>query len=152
MITLAFLDNGSNTTFCTERLKNELNVSGTKTKLSLTTLDRIGRSTVTELINLEVYDLQDNVFFILPAVFRRPNIPVTSHDAANEADVDKWPHLVGVTIPTKKAIVDLLIGSDNSKVIEPKEVKRSENRGPYAVKTPLGWVLNGYLNKRVPDK
>ena len=156
VITLAFLDNGSNTTFCTERLKNELNVSGTnelnvsgtKTKLSLTTLDRIGRSIDTELINLEVYDLDDNVFFNLPAVFTRPNIPVTSHDAANQADVDKWPHLVGVTIPTIKANVDLLIGSDNSKVIEPEEVKRSVNGGPYAVKTPLGWVLNGQLEQK----
>ena len=107
---------------------------------------------MTELINLEVYDLEDNVFFNLPAVITRPNIPDTSHDAVNQADIDKWPHLVGVTIPTIKANVDLLIGSDNNKVIEPKEVKRSVNGGPYAVKTPLGWVLYGLFEQRFPDK
>ena len=36
--TYAFLDNGSNTSFCTEGLSKKLNHQGTKTKLSLTTM------------------------------------------------------------------------------------------------------------------
>ena len=36
--TYPFLDSGSNTSFCTEDLLEKLEVKGTKTKLSLTTL------------------------------------------------------------------------------------------------------------------
>ena len=38
--TYAFLDNGSNASFCSEKLANQLNLSGKRTTLSLTTMER----------------------------------------------------------------------------------------------------------------
>ena len=38
--TYAFLDNGSNTSFCSEELANQLNLSGKRTTLSLMTMER----------------------------------------------------------------------------------------------------------------
>ena len=147
-ITLAFLDNGSNTTFCTEKLMNDLCLSGKRTTLRLTTLDKEASPILTEMIDLEVYDLEENVFFNLNTVFTRPTLPVTRHDAANQEDVNRWPHLAGVTIPTLETSVDLLIGNDHNKVLEPNEVIRAANGGPYAIKTALGWVLNGPLSQQ----
>lgn len=37
--------------------------------------------------------------------------------------------------------IDLLIGTNASKVLEPWEVVDSQGDGPYAVRTLLGWVI-----------
>lgn len=49
-------------------------------------------------------------------------------------------------IPNIKANVDLLIGTNASKMLEPWEIVNSCGIGPYAVRTVLGWVVNGPLN------
>jgi len=40
LITYAFLDNGSNSTFCTEDLLNELGMKGEETSFSLSTIEK----------------------------------------------------------------------------------------------------------------
>lgn len=45
-----------------------------------------------------------------------------------------------------KANVDLLIGTNAAKIFKPWEVVNSCGNGPYAMKTVLGWVVNGPLN------
>lgn len=44
------------------------------------------------------------------------------------------------------AKIGLLIGINAPKAMEPWKVINSKNNGPYAVKTRLGWVVNGLLN------
>lgn len=41
---------------------------------------------------------------------------------------------------------DLLIGTDAPKVLEPWEVINIQDEGPYAVRTRVGWVINGPLH------
>lgn len=43
------------------------------------------------------------------------------------------------------ADVDLLIGTDSPKVLEPWELINSQCGGPHAVRTRVGWVINGPL-------
>ena len=62
-------------------------------------------------------------------------------------DVDRWPHLKGVKIAEINADVGLLIGHDVPKALESKEVRESQNGGPYAAKTLLGWAINGPLGR-----
>ena len=145
VVTLAFIDNGSNTTFCTEELMNQVRAVGKKTRLHLTTLDSERNPVDANLLDLEVYDLEENVLNNLPTVFTRPKLPVTEKDAAKQDDVDRWPHLSGVIIPDVKASVGLLIGNDNSDITEPLEIRKGYQGTPYAVRTVLGWVLNGPL-------
>ena len=57
--------------------------------------------------------------------------------------MDRWPYLKDINLPYIE--VDLLIGSDVPMALEPQEVKRSDGGGPYAVRTLLGWTLNGPL-------
>lgn len=62
-------------------------------------------------------------------------------------ELRKWPHLETVKIPHLKAGVDLLIGTNASKLMEPWEVinSREGENGNYAIRTLLGWVINGPL-------
>jgi hypothetical protein len=39
----------------------------------------------------------------------------------------------------------MLIASDVPKALDPLEVRKSENGGPYATRTLLGWAINGPL-------
>ena len=61
--------------------------------------------------------------------------------------MDKWPYLKDINLPNIDAEVELLMGSDVLKALEPQEVKRSEDGGPYAVRTLLGWTINGPLGR-----
>nr|XP_061785759.1 uncharacterized protein LOC133576497 [Nerophis lumbriciformis] len=72
-------------------------------------------------------------------------MPVYTNNLISEAELDKWPYLQGIKIPRIIANVDLLIGTNASKLMEPWEVINSHGDGPYAVRTLLGWVINGPL-------
>lgn len=45
------------------------------------------------------------------------------------------------------ATIGLLIGVNAPKALEPWRIINSEGDGPYAVKTLLGWVINGPLGQ-----
>ena len=145
--TYAFLDNGSNASFCSEKLAKELNLSGKKTTLSLTTMERENSKTDCRIVSLEVLDLNEENLFELPVVFTRPRLPVTTESVVNQQDIEKWRYLSEVKIPDIDADIGLLIGSDAPEILEPKQVIPSRNGGPYATRTTLGWVVNGPLGK-----
>lgn len=54
-------------------------------------------------------------------------------------------HLKSVQVPCINAEIGLLIGTNVPKALEPQEVIHSVNEGPYAVRTALGWTVNGPL-------
>jgi hypothetical protein len=145
VITYAFLDNGSDSTFCTKSLVHRLGLVGRKTKLSLTTLEKSNSMSECEIVDMEVYDIHENVCFDLPTVFTRSTLPVSTNDIPTQQDIENQPHLQHITIPYIEAPVDLLIGNDNAHVIQPTEIIQSDGKGPYAVKTAFGWAINGPL-------
>jgi len=61
--------------------------------------------------------------------------------------VERWFSLKDVNLPCIDADIELLIGSDAPKLLEPHEVQGGENGGPYAVRTLLGWTINGPLGR-----
>ena len=75
------------------------------------------------LVQLEVFDLEEENFIELPLVFSTPKLPVASESVPRQEDVDRWPHLKGVTLVEITADVGLLIGHDVPKALEPKEVR-----------------------------
>lgn len=141
--TYAFLDSGSNTTFCTDLLKKQLGVRGVDISLSLTTMERSNSTRKCTALSLEVFDLDENESVELPVVFSMCSLPVTSKDIPLQEDVDKWKHLEGIHLPSIQAQVGLLIGCDVPKALEPREFKKSKDGGPFATRTMFGWVING---------
>lgn len=49
------------------------------------------------------------------------------------------------------ADIGLSIGNDAPHLMEPWKVINSKGKGPYAVETKLGWVVNGILHKGNPE-
>ncbi|XP_068712764.1 uncharacterized protein [Montipora foliosa] len=109
--TYAFLDNGSNTTFCTEDLMEQLQTRGKDTMLSLTTLGIEDNKTKMSLVpSLQVSDLDEQNLIELPMVFSTRQLPVRTANRAERKEMSQWPHLQEIDIRDIDADVGLLIG------------------------------------------
>lgn len=150
--TYALLDSGSTSTFCSSGLLKQLGVSGKKTVIHLTTLEKKDSITEAEVVNLEVISLQSPFSTIsLPNVYAKDVLRVDERSIARQDDVDlaKWPHLSGIRIESASSSqVHLLIGQDCPQALMPKEVREGGEGNPYATRTALGWALNGPLSFR----
>ncbi|XP_075340361.1 zonadhesin-like [Odontesthes bonariensis] len=145
VITHAFLDPGSTASFCTERLMNRLNLTGKKLGILLRTM---GQEKVVDsymLTDLEVAGLDSDTFCGLPEMFTQRSMPVNRGNIRHSKDLQRWPHLRHIRIPEIDADVDLLIGTNVPQALEPWEVIRAVDGGPYATKTILGWSVTGPL-------
>ncbi|KAL2083621.1 hypothetical protein ACEWY4_021394 [Coilia grayii] len=145
MQTYALLDPGSSATFCTERLVQKLGLHSKPTTVFLRTMahERPVKSTLVS--GLEVSELKSNKFIPLPEVYTQKSMPVTKDNIPTQEDLKKWPYLSGIQLPQIDSDVELLIGMNAANVMEPWQVINSQNDGPYAVRTLLGWVINGPL-------
>lgn len=152
--TYAFMDPGSTATFCTGDLQKKLNVKGKPTQILLSTMgqDEPGEQ---KLINsymisdLEVCGLEDTKHIELPKVYTHNNIPVHTDNIPKQSDIQQWPYLSEVRLPELEADVGLLIGANCPKAMEPWHIINSRDGGPYAVKTAIGWVVNGPMRKEL---
>lgn len=144
--TYAFLDPGSSATFCSEQLMQKLNISGKQVTFLLSTMGQEAIVPAYSLTGLEVSSLDDNNFYQLPEVLTQQKMPVSTDNLIKSEDLAKFPYLSKVHIPNINANVDLLIGTNAPKILEPWEIINSCGIGPYAVRTVLGWVVNGPLN------
>jgi hypothetical protein len=103
--TYAFLDSGSNTTFCTDTLLKNL-------KLLLTTMQGKNAPVECFTVNLDIADLDGNCDIKLPMVYPRPCLPVPEEAIGRQEDVNCWPYLSGINIHSIDTDIGLLIGSD----------------------------------------
>ena len=124
-----------------------LGIDGARTQLSPNTLGSHNCVTDCALFSLEVFDLEENNFVELPTVFSVPGLPVSKESIPRQEDVTTFPYLRDIQIPTMNTEVGLLIGNDVPKALEPREVRMSQDQGPFAIKTVFGWTINGRLGR-----
>lgn len=142
----ALLDPGSTSSFCTEDLKCRLNATGKRQTLSVSTLEKANSSMECMVISLQVEGKTTGERVDLPRVYTKERINVSPHHLAKREDIKKFPHLSDLNIPVAEHVqVDLLIGQDASQAMIPLEVRRGKPGEIYAVRTMLGWTLNGPL-------
>ncbi|XP_034074694.1 uncharacterized protein LOC117547890 [Gymnodraco acuticeps] len=145
--TYAFLDPGSTATFCTESILQQLQVTGRNTKILLRTMNKEESVKTSVACDLEICGLESNQYVALPPVYSQKKIPVRKANIPSQEDVGQWEYLKEVNIPQIDAEVGLLIGCNVPKALEPCKVINSQGNGPYAVKTILGWTINGPLGR-----
>lgn len=145
LVMYAFLDPGSTASFCTERLMDRFNLTGKNLGILLRTMGQEKVVDSYKLSDFEVSRLDSDSFCDLPEIFTQRSLPVHRGNIPRSKDLQRWPHLRHIQIPEVDAEVDLLIGTNVPQALEPWEVVRSVNGGPYAIKTILGWTVNGPL-------
>jgi len=137
--TYALLDNGSNSTFCSASLMERLMLVGKKTRLKLVTMDS-SKDVDTTLVNdLVVSDLDENVAIPLPEVLSGAAMAVAKDEIPKQEDVERWLHLQGhMYLSDVNSRVDLLIGADVLKALQPREIILATDGGPHATRVNLG--------------
>ena len=68
----------------------QLDVNGARTQISLTTLEMKDSLTDSFVVkDLVISDLDENIFIDLPALYTRPEIPISKEDIPTQSDVDR---------------------------------------------------------------
>ena len=141
----AMLDDGSDAVFCTESLRKRLGVKGTCTKLHVHTIAGDDVMDTKKLNGIEIMSLDGEHTIELPDVYTRKSIPADVKNFPVTEDLNKWPYLHEVNLPEIDGEVDLLIGNNVPRALEPWKVVHSEEGGPFACKTLLGWTIHGIM-------
>ena len=138
--TYAFLDPGSNVSFCSENLRRSLGAQGRRLKLNMETMGMAQTIYTYELHGLALMDLQENNCIYLPAVYSKQNIPVSNSHIPTMKDLQRWPHLKDIYLPEITSDIGLLIGNNIPDVCAPLKVRVGPRGTPYATKSVLGWI------------
>ena len=146
VLTYAFLDSGSNTIFCNQKLMWILDIQGEETRLSLTTLSKqtaslSASSSIWKCLTLLRITLLSFPPFSVP-------VPCVNKDSIPwKDDLLRFPYLRGTQIPSINSEIGLLIGSDVPNALEPQEVRLSQGQGLFVTRTVFGWTVNVTLGK-----
>ena len=142
VLTCAFLDQGSTTSLCANRLLNLLDISGEPTKFSVTTVTDCSTLRKGEKVNLTVRSLTGDEIN-LQNVLSVDQLPVVPNPALTSHEFEAWPHLQDLDLPAAHGEVLLLIGLDTPEAFWVKEERRGSAKEPYAVRGVLGWSVVG---------
>ena len=134
----ALLDTGSNSSFCSRILAEQLGLRGIPVKYSLNTMSRSQEEKSSTLVNFKVKSKDSTSSIMLTNVYVVDSIPVQS----SGIDATRYQHLSDLPV-TEFPEVHILIGLDNSEALVPLEVRKGQRGNPFAVRTLLGWSVNG---------
>ena len=140
--TLALLDNGSDSSLCSDSLRRKLGVGGQRVRYTSVTIN--GEENKNGLaIELTVKGMHEKRE-IGTKVLTVGNIPSSSDAVPNRDELRRWDHLRDLPAnDTKNLEVELLISADTPEAFWVIDERRANPKDPYAVKTPLGWCVMG---------
>lgn len=144
--TYAILDDGSERTILLLAAAQKLNLKGDEEELSIRTIhqkvSRLQGSTVSFSISPVA---QPHKTYHIKQAFTADQLGLSHQSYPMEALVSKYKHLKGLPIQSFEKIHPLLlIGADQPHLITPIEpVHLGPPGGPAAIKTRLGWTLQG---------
>ena len=139
------LDTGSTSSFVTKNLVSKLDLPRSPVKLSIMTLN----SSVAEeshIVNFDIESMDHNYCVNMTNIFVVDDIPGKAYNL----DLTQYPHLYNIdVIDNFDGRIDLLIGQDYADCFQPLELLKGNKNEPYAVRTPLGYVVHGPNSQHV---
>ncbi len=147
--TYALLDLGSTHTFCTQSLLDELGVKGHEEKVAFSSFSEENTTWRSKVATLEVEGRDCDQKITLPCVYSRPSLAISAENLITQKQLERWPHLQNYRVPEiKKSEVSLLIGQDCPRATRPLETVGEDLDEPYAMRTGLGWAINGPVKEK----
>jgi hypothetical protein len=144
------MDSGSQRTYITDSLKNELGLVAEKTEvLNLNTFgnDQVQKRKC-DRVRLQLRGQRKNIE-IAALSFSKICAPLST-----TLDIDQYPHLGGLELADDNLLnnsaspeIDILIGSDHYYDIITGEIRRGDD-GPCAVNSEFGWLICGGAKTR----
>ena len=144
IITYAFLDDGSDDSFISLELAQQLGTSYDNVLLKLTSAtekDKLVHSQ--KHYGLQIRPLYDNAFISIPSLLTREDLGISRDNIPTADTVTQFDHLCclsGAIPPLLDVPIGLLFGRDMPEILEP--IEKIEGI-PFAVKTRIGWGVVG---------
>ena len=144
----ALLDNGLGGTFIKTETMERLGIDGEDTTLVLTTMHGT-QEIKTKVVNglVAVNCQKEDVHLDLPRSYAREQIRTDREEIPRPEVAERFHHLQKISeqlTPYMEDIeVGLLIGLNCPKALRPREVIHGQDTEPYAVRSMLGWYING---------
>ena len=151
--TYAMLDNCSQATFMRNKLFGALGLHGWKTSITVKKIN-VEVTKLSELpdgIEVAQASNESEEWVQLPSTYTREDLPVDNREIATAEKLKKWKYLdklKPVMSVDNNQKLSLLIGAGCVCALEPREVFSSQNGGPYAFKTLLGWIAVGPMSNQ----
>ena len=143
----ALLDTGSNTTLVRKEVVTRLGIKGNRTEININTVT--GNSVMSAIkcdFDVQAVDNADSVH--MSGVYALDQLPVRLHTKTHKNELQRWPHLEG--IPRRELdgqAVEMIIGCDQTKAHWIQDVRLGKEGQPFALKTPLGWIVLGPMHQ-----
>lgn len=138
------LDSGSDTSYCSEKLYDELGLIGRPVTFTRSTMSNANECVTTKVVNnVKFTDWYESNETIIPSLFTQPSININKDVIPKQWHVNQFKYLSSIELPEIDKDVDLILGNDLSAALEPFEIIPSENNGPFALRTKAGWLING---------
>ena len=147
ILVYAALDTLSSACFITEDVWRSLNIPGEKSEITIKTVVSEKKVTTVAVTGLQVSPYNGGPAIQLPRTFTQPHLPMGAGEIPTREMLQRWPHLAELTdvIPEydESVPIGLLIGADCPRALQPHKVIASENDGPFAMQTSVGWCVSG---------
>ena len=156
--TYAFLDNGCGTVFAEEELQRCLNMQCKPTKLFVKTMNSTeAMKTMVLQGDIQVGHIDGDTFIDMSTVYVK-QLPVDKRDIPTQEDLKHWSHLCNTDLKIPPLPdnyeqipkVTLMIGGNIPAASMPLETISGAIGEPYAIRSPLGWIVYGLPGK--PNK
>ena len=147
----AILDTGSDRSYCTSGLAEQLQAKGKPVSLTINTITSESEEMATEEVTLTVTNvgMRKSRSITIPKVLVVAKLPSALQTAVVEPhEVASWNHLRTVALQHPPKEVNVLIGLDAPEALTPLETRTGRSGEPFAVRTRLGWTINGPLKSR----
>ena len=161
VLVYAMLDNDCTGCFCTTDLMELIAPSLHREALvTVETINGVSEKETAALDGLLVrrsssINSHDPSSISLPTVFGFDGLAITKDEVPTPSNLKNWSHLKKLMdlIPEYNDAIPfgLMIGGNCPKALEPIEVIPSQNNGPYAFNTQLGWCVVGPLSSSQSD-
>ena len=144
----ALLDPGSTCSLIRGDVADQLHLDGPPTSLDLF---GIHLKTKRVSFNIGPVDKDSTRYLVENAlVAEKLNVPPTSVNIANVQS--QWKNLADIELQdVDRAEIKVILGSDVTEIIIPREVREGPNVSPFGIKTKLGWTVTGILPRYSRD-
>ncbi|CAL8071662.1 unnamed protein product [Calicophoron daubneyi] len=141
--TLAFIDSGSDATLVERSTADKLGLTGNEAAIKLSTLNGTS-SHQCRRVERDVCSLSSDDVVRVDCAYAVDHLPRFGGRRPTLSDLKPWPHLQDLQLPAlDKGDVSILVGCNVPEAHWVLEQRKGDRKQPYAVKTPLGWMVLG---------
>ena len=149
------LDCCSQGTLINTDLARKLKTEAVQTTIKIKTLNGEESQEAEAVSGLKVSKSSGERMWIdLPVTYTKEDLPAGDEDVATPEKIKRWKHLeriAGEITQGQCISIGLLIGGNCPKALKPLDFIPSEQGGPYAIKTLLGWCMVGTISETTSD-